>query len=103
MKQETMMGKSTEFGRIRSHLGSWADSFGRNSDGSYTVRRGFYYRHGMNTDSFRKDLIQRLKTRGVVIEILDSWEKYTGFRGGSATRDQSHWGVKFRVISEETI
>lgn len=93
---------STEFGRLRTRLNGFADTVGRNRDGTYTVRREFFYRHGMDSVKFSQNLMERLAAQGVMVELIDRWEHYTGFRGGASVRNQSHWGVKFRVLSEET-
>lgn len=94
---------STEFARLRTRLNGFADTVGRNRDGTYTIRREFYYRHGMTASDFRDSAVKRLKDQGVAVEVIDYWEHYTGFRGGASVRNQSHWGVKFRVLSEETL
>jgi hypothetical protein len=96
MKRETPMKRTSELGMIRSAL-TLADTVGRNQDGTYTARRGFFYRHGGTASSFRDAVSATLNKLGMQIIVLDNWEHWTGFRGGASVRNQSHWGVRFMV------
>jgi hypothetical protein len=67
-------------------------------DGTFTVRRGFFYRNGGSSEA----LVTRLealvgKDRLVV---LDHGEHWVPFRGGASVANSSHWWVKFRVKEE---
>ena len=61
--------------------------------GVFTVRRGFFYRHGGTTDKCVNTVL--LKIPGV--KIVDSGEIWKAFNGGALLKNQSHWYVKFTV------
>lgn len=66
------------------------------SKGVFTVRRGFYYRHGKTV----QDLENVVKTAFPDVVIIDSGEVWKPFRGGASVATQSHWFVKFMTKDE---
>ena len=64
--------------------------------GIYTIREGFFYRHGKTT----KDLLNKVKSVFPNATIIDSGEIYTAFNGGAKISKQSHWFVKFTLPDE---
>lgn len=59
----------------------------------FTVRKGFFYRHGKST----QDLIDNIKAKILNAIIIDSGEHWAAFRGGASVANSSHWFVKFTV------
>ena len=62
-------------------------------DSTFTVRRGFYYRMGKDSETYRKKVLDVFPSA----KIVDSGEIYKVFRGGASIANQSHWFVKFTV------
>ena len=60
-------------------------------NGIFTVRKEFYYRHGMNSET----LIDKIKKVFPDVIIIDSGEIWKPFRGGASVANSSHWFVKF--------
>jgi len=81
---------------IRDALAGVADTVGRNKQGQIVVRRGFFYRHGMDSTKFAAAVTRALKEAGVSYLVLDQGEKYAGFRGGQTVAQGSHWWVILR-------
>jgi len=71
---------------------SFADVVSRKDD-VITVRRGFFYTHGMTSD----DIVKKVKKAFPNAKILDQGEKWVAFRGGASVSNQSHWWVKFEL------
>jgi len=75
-----------------------ADSFGKNKDGNFVLRRGFFYRNNLTAqyfvDSVRKALAKR---NDIEFEIVESGEVWKAFRGGASLANSSHWWVIVRV------
>ena len=95
------MATKSELGRIREILGHHADSVGRDRSGDYIARRGYFYRHGVTAKLFAQTVTNLLDVQGIKIEVVDSWDKFTHFIGGASIANQSHFGVKFRVIIDD--
>jgi hypothetical protein len=62
-------------------------------NGVFTVRHGFFYRHGGSAESYAAQVIKAVP--GAV--LVDKGEHYAAFRGGASVANQSHWWVKFTV------
>ena len=78
---------------IRDALVGVADTVGRNKQGQIVVRRGFFYRHGMNSTKFAAAVTRALQDAGISYLVVDQGEKYTAFRGGQSVAQGSHWWV----------
>lgn len=90
----------TTLKQVREALDSTADSVGKNREGCFTARRGFFYRHGMTAEKFRAAVEARLaKLQGA--EIIDCGEHYTAFSGGASLARSSHWWVTFHFPDEQ--
>jgi hypothetical protein len=76
---------------IRDALAGVADTVGRNKQGQIVVRRGFFYRHGMDSEKFANRVRAALKAAGLGYLVLDQGEKYAAFRGGQTVAQGSHW------------
>lgn len=62
-------------------------------NGVFTVRKGFFYRHGYTSDM----LVDAIKALIPTAVIVDHGEVWKAFKGGAATAQSSHWFVKFTV------
>lgn len=63
---------------IRDALVGMDVAIGRNKQGQIVVRRGFFYRHGMDSAKLAADVTQALEAAGVSYLVLDQGEKYAG-------------------------
>jgi hypothetical protein len=81
--------------RVKKALGSLADSVSKRRDGSIVIRRGFFYRHGQDAESYKIAICKELNScDGMPYAIKDYGEKWTAFRGGASLANQSHWFVE---------
>jgi len=75
--------------QVRDAVQFSADSVGKRKDGKIVVRRGYFYRHGMDSAKFTS-IISKLVPAAVVV---DSGDKWTAFNGGASVANQSHFWV----------
>ena len=80
--------------QVSNVLASLADSVSKRRDGSIVIRRGFYYRHGVDAESYKIAVCKKLNESGLQYKIKDYGEKWTTFRGGASLASQSHWWVE---------
>ena len=88
------MTKPITTSQVKNILGSLADTIGKRRDGSYVIRRGFFYRHGVDADTYRIAVTKKLNESGIQYSLKDWGEKWTTFRGGASLSNQSHWFVE---------
>jgi len=89
-----MNSSNLSVGLIKKSLSSLADTVGKKRDGSFIIRRGFYYRHGADAESYKIAVCKKLMGAGVGFHIKDYGEHFTTFRGGATIANQSHWFVE---------
>jgi len=70
-----------------------ADSYSQ-KDGVFTVRRGFFYRMGKDTETFVADVLKAFPSA----KIVDKGEVWIAFNGGASVANSSHWFVKFTIV-----
>jgi len=68
-------------------------------NGVWTVRRGFFYRHGGSAERLVEVLVKAFEGTGLVFGMDDMGEVWKPFRGGASVASQSHWWVKFTVYA----
>ena len=89
------MAKPKSFqAQVSNALSSLADSVSKRKDGSIVIRRGFYYRHGQDAESYKIAVCKQLNAAGFNYSIKDYGEKWAAFRGGASLASQSHWWVE---------
>ena len=83
--------------QIREALEGVADTVSRKRNGNILIRRGFYYRHGVTSDSFANRVSERLDAKGIRVQVVDHYEHWTPFKGGASVAKSSHFGVELAV------
>ena len=63
------------------------------SKGVWTVREGYYYRHG-KSEQHLADLVLKYFPEAKIQDMGDHWAM---FNGGASIRRSSHWWVKFTL------
>ena len=84
--------------RVSKALGSLADSVSKRRDGSIVIRRGFYYRHGCDADTYRIAVTKKLNECDSMPYSLKDWGEHF-IVNQSIHRDtplsrSSHWFVE---------
>lgn len=67
------------------------DSVGKNKAGNIVVRRGYFYRHGMDSAKYAERVLAALGDRAVLVDHGDVWR---AFRGGASVANSSHFWVE---------
>jgi len=92
--------------KLHTDGGLNADDMSRNTkDGTITLRRGFFYRHGKDSQSFADEVSKKLTDAGVHHTVVNHGEVDRPFKGGGSTKQNSHFHVtvKPKTMSEETL
>lgn len=69
------------------------DMVSRKTDGSVILRKGYYYRHGMDASQFSASVMRLLGQNSVDASFVKSGDQWRPFSGGSTTADSSHFFV----------
>lgn len=83
--------------KVREILGSAVDSVGKTKEGTIVVRRGYFYRHGMDSGTFAENMKALLldgKLDAVLVGCSDNWKP---FNGGASVARQSHFAAEFKI------
>ena len=76
---------------VREKIGYLADLVTRHKDGTYTARRGFYYKFDKTAYDFKNDI----EALGIPVRAYGTEEK--PFKGGMGVKANSHWWATFKV------
>ena len=88
--------------KVRAHYKEEIDSYedgslvGKDKDKNTLVRKGFFYTHGKTSKDHANKVSQRLNDAGIEHEVVDHGEIDKPFRGGSNTKQGSHFWVSLR-------
>ena len=74
-----------------------ADQIGRNKDGNYVFRKGYFYRNGMDSDKWAQRVADQLAKAGLKATLIDSYDHWAAFRGGAGVKASSHFAAIFRI------
>jgi hypothetical protein len=66
-------------------------------NGTWTFRRGFFYRMGGSAQSFADRVSAQMTAAGIPHTVVDMGEHHAPFRGGASVKASSHWWVEVRV------
>ena len=64
------------------------DTVSRNKDGNIVIRRGYFYRNGMDGQKFGERIMEKLGGAVTLVECGDHWAP---FRGGASVARSSHF------------
>lgn len=67
----------------------------KNKKGNYVIRQAYFYSNGRS----QHIMAEKLKEKFPDVNIVDTWNKFTSFRGGASVANQSHFGVEFNFTT----
>ena len=73
---------------VKDLLFGTCDTVGRNKDGNIVIRRGYFYRNGMDSQKFAARVMEKLGDAVTLVECGDHWAP---FRGGASVARGSHF------------
>jgi len=79
--------------QVKHALNYSVDSVGRNKLGQIVLRKGFFYRMGMDSQKLAEQVQAKLDAAGVKLKVVDRGEQWRPFRGGASVAQGSHWYV----------
>ena len=90
-KQKTVMG-------VLRHNLIGVESIGRNKEGNFVIRRGFYYRHGGTPEQLAERVLATCKQHDIPAVLVSCGEEWMPFKGGAGVAKNSHWWVEIKVV-----
>ncbi len=81
-----------------------ADQISKDSEGNYIFRKGYYYRPAKMDPAGWADRISKiLQSLEIDHTVVDSGDIWKPFRGGASLKAQSHYFVKVRLNSADSV
>lgn len=84
---------SMKMKEIREKLNGIADTVGKNKSGNFVARKEYFFHHGATSDGF----VEKVKRTLPEARIINSWDRWASFKGGSSVASNSHFGVEFTI------
>lgn len=81
--------------QLKETIGHAADQVSRKKDGSFIVRRGYFYRSGDAKDYMLR-IARLLNEAKIGYEVVDYYDHWAPFRGGDSVAKGSHFAVVFK-------
>lgn len=76
----------------------FADQISKNRAGNIIFRKGYYYRHGQDAQSFANNIENQLKNLNIDAVLVEYHDIFKPFRGGASLAQSSHFYAEFKLI-----
>jgi len=93
-----MAKQPTLISQVRKALESRSDGIGQKKDGTIIIRRGYFYRNGMDSARFASTVAKLLADAGLVLFMKEHGDHWASFRGGASLAASSHFWVEFTAV-----
>ena len=87
----------TALQQVKQALSYCVDSVGKNKAGNIVVRKGYYYRNGMDADKFETQIQGILVSHKIYAQVINKGDVWKPFRGGASVAQQSHFYLELAV------
>lgn len=74
------------------------DSVGVKKGGNIVVRRGYYYRNGMDSAKFADAISRLITAKGIPLKVADRGDQWKAFSGGASIANSSHFWVELTAV-----
>lgn len=79
-----------------------ADQISKNKAGNFIFRKGYYYRHGMDSQQYADRISKNLTALGIKFQVLGDGDHWASFKGGAGVKQNSHWWVEVKILNDAT-
>jgi hypothetical protein len=80
--------------QVKDALGTTGSKVSKLKNGNVMVRRGYFYRNGMDDVMFNNLVANALKKAGVPVNVVDFGDHWAAFSGGATLARSSHFYVE---------
>jgi hypothetical protein len=80
--------------QVKEALSYSVDQVSKLKNGNIMVRKGYFYRNGMDADNFKNLVVAALLKNGIVANVIDYGDHWAAFTGGASVARQSHFYVE---------
>lgn len=70
------------------------DTIGVKKGGNIVVRRGYYYRNGMDSAKFADTIARLVAAKNIPLVVADHGDQWKAFSGGASVANSSHFWVE---------
>jgi len=85
---------ATAIKQVKEALEFTVDQVSKLKNGHIMVRKGYFYRGGMNADKLKNFVLTKLLENGIVANVIDYGDHWAAFIGGASVARQSHFYVE---------
>ncbi len=85
--------KTSEVQEILKRAGVHFHSISKRKD-VFTIRKTYFYTHGGSSEKFKDRVVAAIPN----VKILEHFNNWAPFSGGSSVANSSHWCVKFSIL-----
>ena len=83
--------------QVKEAIGHSADQVSRLKNGNIMVRKGYFYRSGMDSDKFSKFISRLAQEAGYAVSVVNSGDHWAAFKGGVSVAKSSHFYVELGI------
>jgi len=94
-------GAPSKLTQALSSVGYHGEVGGRDKNGNYVFRRGYFYRMGKDHEGHTKSVISALDKLGLKHTVVDHGDKWAPFRGSAPTSKSSHFYTVVKLDPEQ--
>ena len=80
--------------QVKEALSYSVDQVSKLKNGNIVVRKGYFYRNGMDELKFSNIVLTKLRTAGLSINIVNFGDHWAAFNGGATVARSSHFYVE---------
>jgi siroheme synthase (precorrin-2 oxidase/ferrochelatase) len=83
--------------QVKEALGHSVDQVSKLKNGNVMVRKGYFYRNGMDDVKFNNIVANALQKNGIPVNVIDFGDHWAAFNGGATVARSSHFYVELAV------
>jgi hypothetical protein len=80
--------------QVKEVLGHTVDQVSKLKNGHVMVRKGYFYRNGMDQYKLRESVVKKLQDAGFTATVFDCGDHWAAFNGGATVARSSHFYVE---------
>jgi hypothetical protein len=80
--------------QVKEALSHSVDQVSKLKNGHVMVRKGYFYRNGMDDVKFNNNVVAALEKAGVAVFVVDFGDHWAAFSGGASLARSSHFYVE---------
>lgn len=84
--------------QLKAAMFGIADQVSRKRDGTYMIRKSYFYRNGMDSTKFEIKVLDALNAANISSRVVESGDRFVPFKGGHTVAQGSHFWVQLELM-----